>query len=178
MININIDNEAIFRWTCDAGHLETAKWLYCLSKTDNNRKININTDHYAAFRWTCSSGHFETAKWLHDLSRIDNNLVDIHVYGKCFWWACVNGHFEIANWLYRLLTVDVNIRIYIYATNERIFRKSYSDNQFKIIKWLFELSKANNKKFDIRTNNKYIFKLECSNSYGSGNIILSIQHHK
>ena len=56
-INISIDNEAAFRYTCQNGHLEVAKFLL-LVKPDI---CNINEN---VFIEVCSFGHLEVAKWL------------------------------------------------------------------------------------------------------------------
>ena len=41
-INIHSDNENPFRWSCINGHLEVAKWLWCISnETIDLTKIDV-----------------------------------------------------------------------------------------------------------------------------------------
>lgn len=42
LIYIKENINYLFYFCCQYGHLETAKWLYNLSKMDNNRKIKIH----------------------------------------------------------------------------------------------------------------------------------------
>ena len=52
-------NDLAFRWACESGHLEVAKWLLSV-KPD----INISAQNEEAFSYACKKGHLEFAKWL------------------------------------------------------------------------------------------------------------------
>ena len=54
---MQIMNDA-FRWSCENGHTETAKWLWGLSMSDGNTPINIHANNEYAFISSC-------AKWTH-----------------------------------------------------------------------------------------------------------------
>ena len=59
-IDIHAYNEFAFRWTCEHGHLEVAKWLLNISL--NNTKlgiINIHAEDEDAFRLACRNGYFK-----------------------------------------------------------------------------------------------------------------------
>ena len=70
------------------GHLDTVKWLYIISKTDNNIEIDISAEDNLAFMWTCRYGNVETAEWLYELSKINNNLINIHSLDEIFEYSC------------------------------------------------------------------------------------------
>jgi hypothetical protein len=55
--DIHAEDDAIFRWSCGYGRLNTAKWLHA-----NGANIYANNDE--AFRWSCLNGHLEIAQWL------------------------------------------------------------------------------------------------------------------
>ena len=52
-------NEEGFKWVCENGYLEIAKWLLTI-KPD----IDISADNKYAFTSVCENGHLEVAKWL------------------------------------------------------------------------------------------------------------------
>ena len=70
-INIHADGEYAFRCSCQNGHVELAKWLINLSRSDGFTLIDIHADVEYAFRWSCENGHLEVAKWLIELSQSD-----------------------------------------------------------------------------------------------------------
>ena len=90
-IEISMDNEYIFRYTCDNGHLEVAKWLLSV-KPD----IDISARDEYAFKGACENGHLNLAKWLLSVKPdIDISARDEYA----FRYACENGHLKIAQWL-------------------------------------------------------------------------------
>ena len=58
--DIHVRDDIAFIFSCLNGHLEIAKWLYCLG-------TNINSQDEGAFTLSCKYGHFEIAKWLHSI---------------------------------------------------------------------------------------------------------------
>ena len=62
-IDIHADVEAAFRWCCNNGHLDVAKWLVELGKSTGNQ-IDIHVCNEYVFSWCCYYGHLEVAKWL------------------------------------------------------------------------------------------------------------------
>jgi hypothetical protein len=57
-VNVHADNDFAFRFACENGHLETARWVYTLGG------VNVHACDDLAFRHACMCGHLETAKWL------------------------------------------------------------------------------------------------------------------
>ena len=62
-INISIDNEYAFRYSCNYGHLEVAKWLLEI-KPD----INISIFNDWVFRHACLNKCAQIAEWLASLN--------------------------------------------------------------------------------------------------------------
>ena len=74
---------SIFKFSCEKGHIEVAKWLHLLG-------ADIHDDSEYAFRLSCKNGHIEIAKWLHQLG------ADIHA---CNDYALKNSSKEVFTWL-------------------------------------------------------------------------------
>jgi hypothetical protein len=100
-ININVDNNYVFRNSCVNGHKEVAQWLYDKSKEDIHTKIDINAENGFAVRWGCRLGNREIVQWLYDLSMTDCNMkININIENDyAFRWSCYNDHIDIAEWL-------------------------------------------------------------------------------
>ena len=80
----NFDNlvcEYAFRYACENGHLETAKWVLSVKPS-----INISADEEYVFRDACENGHLETAKFLLSV----NPSINIRVYER----ANLKNHFN------------------------------------------------------------------------------------
>jgi hypothetical protein len=106
-INIHDQNDFAFRFSCEHGYLEIAKWLYSLSFVETQTlglnqfqpyslgEINIHAEDEEAFIQSCEYGHIEVAKWLYDLGGINIRARD----DFAFKWSCNYGYIEIAKWL-------------------------------------------------------------------------------
>lgn len=180
-ININFDEDELFRTACYYGHPNLAKWLYNLSKEDvkssdqassknyANTKININAKDDEAFKYACHDGHLKTAEWLYLISKMDlNTKININAQNDfAFRTACGNGHIKVAKWLYNLSKEDLNTKINIHAENNYAFKQvclfGHNKKSINTAKWLYELSHIDaNTKIDITENNHFIFKQACN----------------
>jgi hypothetical protein len=164
MNSIKDKSQSLFNESCDKGKLETAKWLYDLSKTDGNTKVNINAENDSAFRHSCHYGNSETAKWLYDLSKTDGNTkVNINAGNDyAFRHSCHYGHSETAKWLYDLSKIDGNTKVNINARNDYAFRYSCSNGHLETPKWVYDLSQIDgNTKVNINAQNDYAFRYSC-----------------
>ena len=104
-IDIHVDYERVFKNVCYRGHLETAKWLYSLGRTEclNEIPINIHADDDYAFRFACLAGHLDIAIWLYSIG------ADIHACNDlAFKGACSGGHLEIVKLLYNISPNIIN----------------------------------------------------------------------
>jgi len=103
-INIRAEDDFAFRWSCQNGHLEVAKWLIKLSQSEGFNLIDIHVGSEYAFQWSCQNGHLEVAKWLIELSQSEGfSLIDIHAKSEyAFQLSCFKGHIEVAKWLIEL----------------------------------------------------------------------------
>ncbi len=133
-INVNINSELIFRWTCKNGHIEVAQWLWQISPN-----IRIHIDNEYAFRYSCRYGHTNIVKWLLEIAPD----INIHARGEdAIKWSRKNGNTEIVQLLMdhsrqtdRLLMVHDNILHIIvikppniYAINDlHGYKTSYVD---------------------------------------------------
>lgn len=65
-LNINIDNEIIFRWSSSFGKLQIIEWLMKLSK-ELNSIINFRTNNDEAFKWSCNNNYIDIVEYLCNL---------------------------------------------------------------------------------------------------------------
>ena len=68
-IDVHTDNECVFRYSCQYGYLNIAKWLVSIFGD-----INIHAENDYAFRWSCENGHRNIIKWL------VSNFTDIDIH--------------------------------------------------------------------------------------------------
>ena len=139
-INMNIQNDILFRISCANNYIDIALWLYNLHTTDQTqRRINIHAGTEDSFRWSCEKGHFEIAKWLYRVGIEENTPINIHIFNEYpFRWSCINGHFEIALWLYTISLTEIK-RINIFINDHEAFIKSCKNKHLDIALWLCSL---------------------------------------
>ena len=83
------------RAVCEAGLLETAKWL---TRTHKLTAADARANDNEALRLSCENGHLEVAKWLtttFGLTAYDARTND----NEALRFSCANGHLEVAKWL-------------------------------------------------------------------------------
>ena len=164
-LNIHVNSEIAFRYSCGNGHKDQAQWLYNISKIYNNplgvnTKININAYNENAFRDACFSGHKDIA----DKNNMDDNNTKININANdenAFIWSCCNGHKDIAEWLYNLSIKnnmdDNNTKINININNELAFSLCCDSHHEDMAEWLYNLSIKNNSKININIYNDIAF---------------------
>ena len=87
-INIHAYREAAFRYSCENGNLDVAKWLIELSRQPNYKLIDIHINNDSVFFWTCVEDHFDVATWLIELSNqpnftpINDEIIAKHYHPK------------------------------------------------------------------------------------------------
>ena len=99
-IDIHARTECAFRYSCENGHIEIAKWLIQLGESLEYGKINIHIYNEYVFRHSCENGHIQIANWLIYLGESEEyGKIDIHVGDEwAFRYSCENGHIQIAQW--------------------------------------------------------------------------------
>ena len=70
-INIYLNNDYIFRWTCSGGYFDVVKWLYSLKEPSSNTLVR-------SCNWSFDNGHLEIVRWL------INKGVDLYQCPKLF----------------------------------------------------------------------------------------------
>lgn len=116
-----------YRWMCQQGHLESAKWIYA--------QLIGEVDSYGndlTFLATCRNGHLEVVKWLMSLRVIDTETIY-----KGFLQACEKGKLEVAQFL--KTTFDLNDTLY----RELAFQEACHHGHIETAKWLYSLGLAN-----------------------------------
>ena len=99
-IDISMEDELAFRYSCEKGNLELAKWLLEMKP---NIDISALSDY--SFRLACCNGHLHIAKWLLQIKPM------ITIENLIFYSTCENGYLEIAKWLFQI-NPKINISIY------------------------------------------------------------------
>ena len=102
-IYIHDHGEAAFRYACDKGHIEIAKWLIDLGENHGYGRINIHDRNEITFELACVYGHMKLAEWLIDLGENHGyGKINIHV-GNDYIYRCIeNKHPIIAEWFINL----------------------------------------------------------------------------
>lgn len=131
-ININIvsDNDKPFRYACENGHINIAKWLYNITL---KKKVNIHANNEYAFVIACINNHKELVEWLYDTTKRD--LCDINInfiHDIILYRCCERGHLGILKWLHKKRML--NIQLYL----EKPFIISCMKNHYLLTKWLYQ----------------------------------------
>jgi len=159
-----IADKKVFRWACENGHLEVAKWLLQLGN-EMSSPIDIHGHDEHAFRWACANGHLEVAKWLWLLGNEISSPIDIHAHDEyVFRCACKEGHLEIAKWLL-LLGNEMSSPIDIHARDEYGFECACMNGHLEVAKWLWQLGNEISSPIDIHADNEYAFEYACMNGH-------------
>lgn len=108
----DLDMIHTFDTLCVNGHMDSAKWLWDLSKDS----LDIHRDKEDAFCVSCEGGHMDVAAWLWELSE---ETIDLHITDEYpILIAASRGHGNIVKWLHDISrgTIDVHI------DDERLFK--------------------------------------------------------
>jgi len=109
--NIHAQNDCAFRYACEKGHIEIAKWLH-----SSNANIHAQNDY--AFRLACNNGQFEVVEWLLNFN------IDFSTFGRYFFSTKI---------------MKEMVEIYkIISENDQIIIKEIMNNNFTSIKRLIE----------------------------------------
>lgn len=101
-LDLNLDNNFLFRNSCENGYVDIVKWLLENSKNP----INIRMMNEYPFRISCKNGYLELAKLLYQLGIDNNDPINItakHHYA--FIRSSENNHIETAKWLTSLCSI-------------------------------------------------------------------------
>jgi len=114
-LNIHINNDEAFRYACNSGNINIAKWLYSLED-----KPNIHANDDEVFRYACYTGNINIAQWLYELEDKPN----IHALcDAAFRIACYYDNISIVNWL-----VTISNEYYVEIKNNQIIRWKIKNN--------------------------------------------------
>ena len=130
-VDIHHRNSRIFRWVCEKGKLEVAKFLYSLGE--------FKDCFQEAFEGACNYCYFNVAEWLNSVGEID--------IGDAFRFVCRLGSFESVKWLYE----KGNVEIW-----EGGFREACESGLLTVAKWIY-----NKGKIDIRAHDHWAIKEAC-----------------
>src|SRR5436190_562570 len=85
-----------FQEQCEAGNLETARWLWSLGLTLEDVRSYVSI----ILQYTCGNGHEAIAHWLWCLGLTLENVRSRN--NIALQLACENGHEAVARWLWSL----------------------------------------------------------------------------
>lgn len=164
-IDIHKEDEHVFRNAVESGHIDFAKWLISIGEQSYG-KINIHAADEYAFIKACGNNDIHMAQWLISLGENGYGKINIHVDNEiAFRLTCIrNENLPILQWLidlgeksYGKIDIDVNANDY-WSRDDSAFSFACRSLNFKIVKWLLELSIKYNQKIHISESNMAYIK--------------------
>ena len=85
--NIHANNDYVFRWSAENGHLDVVKYLI-------EKGADVHADNDCALRWSAENGHLDVVKYL-----IEKDA-NVHVDNDyALRWSAENGHLDVVKYL-------------------------------------------------------------------------------
>lgn len=163
-LDLNFNNDILFRKACTSGNLLLIKYLYKLG-IKKEKVININAWKDNAFKRACKYNHNSVIKYLYCLSLKLNKPIDINLGSNyCFRIACKNGNEFLVRFLYRASIVKGKI-ININNLNDQAFKWACEFNHYHIVSLLWKFSKKHKMPIDVKQNDDEIFIHACQKNY-------------
>ena len=157
------DNWA-FRWACEHGHLEVAKWLWGIC-SEQEQSSMLHADDDNAFRFACWEGHLEVAKWLWKVCPDEDKKQMLHAKdNSAFQWACKKGHLEIAQWLWAICS-DQEQSTMLHVDNDYAFRWVCYNGHIETAKWLWSICSEQEQPSMLHADDDYAFRWACEHGY-------------
>ena len=146
--------DRIFIELCLTSQIDTAMWIYNVSK-NKNKLVDLKD----AFFRVCFDNNITVAKWLWQLGIDEDTIIDIYAENLLVYHnSCMNGPLEIVVWL-------IQISIPYSLCIQTGFIYSSECGQLEIAKWLYQYSKDNNLSIDIHVENNRAFERSYKNGY-------------
>lgn len=163
-ININHDDDSLFRMSCRRGRLEIAQWLYHISINEQIIKDDLYCQVEKVKEWANDNKYHSLNEWIqqnYQIKKITNNKIDIHAQNnQAFRSSCENGHLEVAKYVYSLGEIDENGTIDIHVYNDEPFRKSCANGHLEVAQFIYSFGKVN-----IHADNDFAFIKSCENNH-------------
>lgn len=135
-IDITEEDNIIFRFTCESGHLKIAQWLYKVEPG-----IDIHAKNDFAFRFACTLGHLELAKWLIVVDpQLDFTAKDEYALTE----SLVYGHLLTGQWVYSLRAEPQRLLVH----NMYILKFGCEEGSLDVVKWICEILESAHIVFD------------------------------
>lgn len=157
-------NDLVFRYCCNDGDLENAKWLIQFGEKINSPVNIYGTSGYYdclgnSFKILCEKGHLEMAKWLYQRSVKDGTPFEIY---SAFEYAFLYGQLDVMKWLISLVNDTNEIKKNIDF--EKFFETTCSYGNVNIAKWMIDICNEFGCPIDIHNHNEKYFKIACKNN--------------
>ena len=124
-INVNAENNKVFKISCMYGKLNSLQWLYSLNGIDKATKNE-------AFCFASLYCKINILQWLYSLGEID-----IVTKNTAFKNSCTFGYLEVGQWLYSIdNTIDIHIN------DDEVFKWSCTYAKIDTLKWLCSLTET------------------------------------
>ena len=122
--------EHTFKYVCQHGYLNVAKWLF-----EKNPKMNISAYGESAFRLACMNGRLQIIEWLLEIKpSIDISIDDDWAFKN----ACLGGHLHIAKYLFKnrpnILFSNISNKSF-----DLLITKLKDNLRYDVVKWLEEV---------------------------------------
>lgn len=143
LIDINANDNYLFRLSCSYDNIEVAKYIYLLSKK-NNKYIDLYKDEGLLLRQSCVRHNNNIINWLISIKKIDESII-YSQNNRLFLICCEYNNISMVEYLLK----NYDKYTLVHNREEESFRKSCRRGNLEIAKMIYEAGKETKYEVDI-----------------------------